>query len=127
MPSLFKDGSFIYPGVSQGTVKFNVKMSQWNWCEDNCKSANGVGDSVRLTIEMINQVSESSSSSTNTTTSITADTSNSSTNSTRRLSGCTSGSCENGAVEDLGGVFLDCQYKASFPYLGSSVPYTRFY
>ena len=121
------DGTYIHPTISQGTVKFNVKMSQWNWCADNCKSADGVGDSVRLTIEMINEVTESSDTSSNdtttevvtlspTTTPTTTTTTtlpdsnssgtNSSSNSSRRLTGCTGGSCENGAVEDLGGVYL---------------------
>ncbi|CAE7573961.1 unnamed protein product [Symbiodinium natans] len=161
------DGTFIYPTVAKGTVKFNVKMSQWNWCENNCKAADGVGSSVRLTIKMINQVTETDSATTTATESVTASattatstatdavtnattttstvtdsvtsnattttstvtdsvTSNATTttstasdlntsanvtttnsgNSSRRLSGCTDGSCENGAVEDLGGVFL---------------------
>lgn len=77
------DGSYIYPTIAAGTVKFNVLMSQWNWCENDCKSSNGVGDSVRLTITMTNQVTADSS----------------------QGSSCTDG-CQNGAVEDLGGVFL---------------------
>ena len=81
-------------------------MSQWNWCADNCKSADGVGDSVRLTIEMINQATETSSETETTETTTTAATSNSTNSSRRRLQGCTGGSCENGAVEDLGGVYL---------------------
>jgi len=161
------DGTYIYPVIAKGTVKFNVVMSLWNWCANNCKSADGVGDSVRLTIEMINQViaesdsdddddeanptsstSTPSSSDTdddeanatssnssdsnyeaNTTSSNSSDSSyeanatssnssdsnyeanatssnSSNSNSSRRLSGCEGGSCENGAVEDLGGVFL---------------------
>lgn len=80
------DGSYIYPAIVAGTVKFNVLMSQWNWCENDCKSSNGVGDSVRLTITMTNQITSNSSDSS-------------------AGSACTDG-CENGAVEDLGGVFL---------------------
>ena len=100
------DGTYIYPMIAKGTVKFNVAMSQWNWCADNCKSADGVGDSVRLTIEMINQVTETSSETETTETTTNAATSNSTNSSRRRLQGCTGGSCENGAVEDLGGVYL---------------------
>jgi len=80
------DGSYIYPTIAAGTVKFNVLMSQWNWCENDCKSSDGVGDSVRLTITMTNQITSNSSDSS-------------------AGSACTDG-CENGAVEDLGGVFL---------------------
>lgn len=80
------DGSYIYPAIVAGTVKFNVLMSQWNWCENDCKSSNGVGDSVRLTITMTNQITSNSSDSS-------------------AGSACPDG-CENGAVEDLGGVFL---------------------
>lgn len=93
------DASIIYPAVAEGTVKFNVKMSQWNWCADNCKSSIGVGDAVRLTIEMVNQVVLEANSDY-------SDDSGDSTNSSRSLPDCTGGSCENGAVEDLGGVFL---------------------
>ncbi|CAE7588909.1 unnamed protein product [Symbiodinium sp. CCMP2456] len=74
-------------------------MSQWNWCAENCKSSNGVGAAVRLTIEMINQVVLEADSDD-------PDSGDSSTNSSRSLPDCTGGSCENGAVEDLGGVFL---------------------
>ena len=77
--------SYIYPAIVAGAVKFNVLMSQWNWCENDCKSSKGVGDSVRMTITMTNQITANSSASAG--------------------SGCTNG-CWNGAVEDLGGVFL---------------------
>eukprot|EP00439_Symbiodinium_sp_Y106_P025007 s3817_g3.t1 len=87
----YTDGSFISPAVAEGTVKFNVKMSQWNWCAGNCKSSNGVGDAVRLTIEMINQVVVEADSDDP------DDSGDSSTNSSRSLPDCTGGSCENGA------------------------------
>ena len=92
------DGSFIYPAVAEGTLKFNVKMSQWNWCANNCKSSDGVGDSVRLTIEMINQVVVEADSD--------DESADATTNSSKSFPDCSSGACENGAVEDLGGVFL---------------------
>ena len=85
------DGSFISPAVAEGTVKFSVKMSQWNWCAGNCKSSNGVGDAVRLTMEMINQVVVEADSDDP------DDSGDSSTNSSRSLPDCTGGSCENGA------------------------------
>ena len=73
--------------ASAGSVKFNVRMSQWNWCADDCTSSNGVGDAIRLTVKMTNQIVSSVPA---------GNSSNSSCD----------GGCSNGAVQDLGGVFV---------------------
>jgi len=80
-------GQKIEQKASAGSVKFNVRMSQWNWCADDCTSSNGVGDAVRLTVKMTNQIVSS----------VAADNSSN--------SSC-DGGCSNGAVQDLGGVFV---------------------
>ena len=73
--------------ASAGSVKFNVRMSQWNWCADDCASSNGVGDAIRLTVKMTNQIVSSVPA---------GNSSNASCD----------GGCSNGAVQHLGGVFV---------------------
>lgn len=73
--------------ASAGSVKFNVRMSQWNWCADDCASSNGVGDAIRLTVKMTNQIVSSVPAG-------------------NSLNASCDGGCSNGAVQHLGGVFV---------------------
>ena len=95
------DPSYFYSYSTAGSVKFNVKMSQWNWCNNDCKSGNGVGESVRLTIEMTNKIIADDSSE----------------------GGC-GNECKTGDVQDLGGVFLSVLNTYSIVNGETSTEYT---
>ena len=48
--------SYFYSYSRAGSVKFTGKMSQWNWCNNECTIRNGAGESVWLSVEMTNKV-----------------------------------------------------------------------